>query len=63
MDNINFSTTTELAAAILAKKVSSLDAVEAYVAQIEARNPALNAVVTGGPSEVVVSGTMEGAGE
>lgn len=46
MNALVFSSTTELAAAIQAKSVLAAEAVEAYLAQIEAHNPDLNAVVT-----------------
>jgi amidase len=44
--DIVFSSTTQLAAAIRAGEVSSLEVLEAHLAQIEKHNDALNAVVT-----------------
>ena len=38
--DIVFSSTTQLAAAIRAKRISAVEAVEAYLAQIEKYNPA-----------------------
>ncbi|HZC76825.1 MAG TPA: amidase, partial [Ktedonobacterales bacterium] len=46
MNDIVFSSTTQLAAAIRAGDVSASDVLEAYLAQIATHNPALNAVVT-----------------
>src|SRR5437867_12824862 len=46
MQNLNFSTATELAGAILERRVSSLEVVDAHLAQIARLNPQLNAVVT-----------------
>src|SRR5438093_3960768 len=46
MQNLNFSTATELAAAILERRLSSLEVVDAHLAQIARHNPQLNAVVT-----------------
>jgi amidase len=43
--DIIFSSTTQLAAAIQAKKVSAVEVLEAHLAHIEKHNPALNAVV------------------
>jgi amidase len=44
--DIVFSSATELAAAIRSGSVSATDALDAHLAQIAARNPALNAVIT-----------------
>lgn len=44
--DIVFSSTTQLAAAIRAGRVSAVEVLEAYLAQIERHNPTLNAVVT-----------------
>lgn len=41
-----FSSTTHIAAAIRARHISAVDVLDAHLAQIERRNPALNAVVT-----------------
>src|SRR5215469_1164348 len=41
-----FSSTATLAAAIRARDVSAAEVLDAHLAQIERRNPALNAVVT-----------------
>jgi amidase len=46
MTKIVFSSTTQLAAAIRAGRVSAVEVLEAHLAQIEKCNPALNAVVT-----------------
>jgi amidase len=46
MQDIIFSTATELAAAIRERKVSSVEVLEAHLAQIASLNPVLNAVVT-----------------
>ena len=46
MDDIVFSTTTELADAIRAKQVSAVEALDAHLRQIEKHNRALNAIVT-----------------
>jgi amidase len=46
MDNIVFSSTTQLAAAIRARRVSASEVLAAHLARIDAHNPALNAVVT-----------------
>jgi amidase len=43
---IVFASTTQLAAALRAGRVSALEVLEAHLAQIEAHNPALNAIVT-----------------
>lgn len=44
--NIVYASARELAAAITSEKITSLEVVEAHLAQIEKHNPALNAVVT-----------------
>ena len=44
--DIVFSSTTQLAAAIRAGRVSAVEVLEAHLAQIEAHNRALNAIVT-----------------
>src|SRR5436305_4588550 len=46
MKDLVFSSTTELAAAIRAGHVSATEVLEAHLAQIDKRNPALNAVIT-----------------
>ncbi len=46
MTDIVFSSTTQLAAAILAGHVSATEALDAHLAQIDKHNPALNAIVT-----------------
>jgi amidase len=46
MNDIVFSSATQVAAAIRAGDVSASDVLEAYLAQIAAHNPAVNAVVT-----------------
>ena len=46
MDDVVFPSTTGLAAAIRAGRVSATQVLEAHLAQIDAHNPALNAVVT-----------------
>src|SRR6266700_2044244 len=46
MKDIVFSSTTQLAAAIRAGGVSATEVLEAHLAQIATRNPALNAIVT-----------------
>jgi amidase len=46
MKDIVFSSTTQLAAAIRAGGVSATEVLEAHLAQIDARNPALHAIVT-----------------
>ncbi len=46
MNDIVFSSTTQVAAAIRAGDVSASEVLEAYLAQIATHNPALNAVVT-----------------
>ncbi len=45
-DDLCYLSATELAALIRARSVSAVEALEAAVARIEARNPAVNAVVT-----------------
>jgi amidase len=45
MENV-FSSTTLLAAAIRARRVSAVEVLDAHLAQIERHNPALNAIVT-----------------
>jgi amidase len=44
--DVVFSSTTQLAAAIRAGQVSATEALQAHLAQIAARNPTLNAVIT-----------------
>src|SRR5436190_23620408 len=44
--DIVFSSTTQLAAAIQAGHVSAAEVLEAHLAQIDAHNPALNAIIT-----------------
>ncbi|MGI8689752.1 MAG: amidase [Thermomicrobiales bacterium] len=44
--NIVFSSTTQLAAAIRAHHVSAVEVLDAHLAQIEAHNSALNAIIT-----------------
>jgi amidase len=46
MKDIVFSSTTQLAAAIRAGHVSATEVLQAHLAQIATRNPALNAIVT-----------------
>ena len=46
MMDIVFSSTTQLAAAIRAGRVTAVEVLEAHLAQIEQHNPALNAIVT-----------------
>jgi amidase len=46
MKDIVFSSTTQLAAAIRTGEVSSVEVLEAHLAQIAVHNPALNAIVT-----------------
>ena len=46
MKDLVFSSTTELAAAIRAGHVSATEVLEAHLAQIDKRNPALNAIIT-----------------
>ncbi|GHO88825.1 amidase [Dictyobacter formicarum] len=46
MDTIIFSSTTELAAAIRSGRVSATEVLQAHLAQIEAHNSMLNAVIT-----------------
>src|SRR2546421_3019091 len=45
MDSV-FSSTTQLAAAIRAGHVSAIEVLQAHLAQIDAHNPTLNAVIT-----------------
>src|SRR5260370_20337998 len=44
--DIVFSSTTQLAAAIRAGRVSATEVLEAHLAQIDKHNPALNAIIT-----------------
>jgi len=44
--DILFSSTTQLAAAIRAGRVSAVEVLEAHLAQIERHNPTLNSVIT-----------------
>src|SRR5258708_8415205 len=44
--DIVFSSTTQLAAAIRAGRVSATEVLEAYLAQIATHNPTLNAIIT-----------------
>lgn len=44
--DIVFSSTTQLAADIQARRVSATEVLEAHLAQIDRHNPALNAIVT-----------------
>ena len=44
--DIVFSSTTQLAAAIRAGRVSAIEVLQAHLAQIDAHNPTLNAVIT-----------------
>ena len=44
--DIVFSSTTQLAAAILSGDLSATEVLEAHLAQIASHNPALNAVTT-----------------
>ena len=44
--DIVFSSTTQLAAAIRAGRMSATEVLQAHLAQIDARNPTLNAVIT-----------------
>lgn len=44
--DIVFSSTTQLAAAIRAGHLSATEVLQAYLAQIDARNPTLNAIIT-----------------
>ena len=46
MNEIVFSSTTQLAAAIQAGEVSATEALAAHLAQIDRHNPALNAIIT-----------------
>ncbi|MFL5803406.1 MAG: amidase [Roseiflexaceae bacterium] len=46
MKDIVFSSATQLAAAIRARHVAAKEVLDAHLAQIERRNPALNAIVT-----------------
>ena len=46
MNDVNFSTATELAAAIRQRHISAVEVLEAQLAQIAQHNPALNAIVT-----------------
>lgn len=46
MQEPTFASTTQLAGAIRAGRVSAIEALDAHLAQIAARNPALNAIVT-----------------
>src|SRR5438105_4226245 len=46
MTDIVFSSTTQLAAAIRTGRVTAVEVLEAHLAQIEQRNPTLNAVIT-----------------
>jgi amidase len=46
MADLVFSSTSQLAAAIRARRVSATEALDAHLAQIERHHPALNAVVT-----------------
>jgi amidase len=46
MDDLTWSTATDLAALIRQRTVSSVEVVEAHLARIAAQNPTLNAVVT-----------------
>jgi amidase len=46
MVDIVFASTTEVAAAIQAGRVSAVEVLEAYLAQIDKHNPTLNAIVT-----------------
>jgi amidase len=44
--NIVYSSTTQLAATIRAGHVSAIEVLQAHLAQIDAHNPTLNAVIT-----------------
>ena len=44
--DIVFSSTTQLAGMIQTRRVSAIEVLEAYLAQIESHNPSLNAIVT-----------------
>ena len=46
MNEIVFSSTTQIADAIKAGRLSAVEVLEAHLAQIAAHNPALNAIVT-----------------
>lgn len=46
MNDVTFMTTHELATAIRQRRVSAVEVLEAYLAQIARHNPALNAIVT-----------------
>src|SRR5678816_599400 len=46
MTNLNQLSLTELARLIRGKQVSSVEVAESFIAQIESRNPTLNAMVT-----------------
>ena len=46
MQEIIFSTASEIAAAIREKRVSATEVLEAHLSQISQRNPALNAIIT-----------------
>jgi amidase len=46
VDDLTLASAVDLAAAIRARRVSSAEAVDAYLARIERYNPALNAIVT-----------------
>jgi amidase len=46
MNEIVFSSTTQLAAAIRSGQVSAVEVLEAHLAQIDSHNPALNAIIT-----------------
>ncbi|TPL78568.1 amidase [Mesorhizobium sp. B2-3-13] len=44
--NLAFSSATDLAAAIAARKISAVEALDAHLAQIDRHNPAVNAVIS-----------------
>ncbi|RUY58455.1 amidase, partial [Mesorhizobium sp. M7A.F.Ca.CA.001.12.1.1] len=44
--DIVFSSTVDLAAAIAKRKISAVEALDAYLAQIDAHNHAVNAVIS-----------------
>src|SRR5262245_28300900 len=46
MEEVIFSSTTQLGAAIRAREVSAIEVLEAHLAQIERHNAVLNAIVT-----------------
>src|SRR5678816_283967 len=46
MTNLNQLSLTELARLIRGKQISSVEVVKSFIAQIESRNPTLNAIVT-----------------